>query len=108
MTCIYLDKDLSACPRREIGPDDAPNRTPYPPENANDPLVSGIGKNGKSYHKDLLLTDFIIKVIWLNTVSKRKTPSEVLRICREAGVMTGLQWSGCGELFILVVLLFIS
>lgn len=31
---------------------------------------------------------FIIKVIWLNTVSKRKTPSEVLRICREAGVMT--------------------
>lgn len=81
MTCIFLDKDLSACPRREIGPNDAPNRTPYPPENANDPLVSGIEKKKKIHHKDLLLTEFIIKVIWLNTVSKRKTPSEVLRIC---------------------------
>ena len=48
MTCIFLDKDLSACPRREIGPNDAPNRTPYPPENANDPLVSGIEKKKNS------------------------------------------------------------
>lgn len=47
MTCIYLDKDVSACPRREIGPNDAPNRTPYLPENANDPLVSGIEKKKK-------------------------------------------------------------
>lgn len=53
-------------------------------------MVSETKKKTIISNQVLLLTNFIIKVIWLNTVEQSKRTGEVLRICREAGVMTGL------------------